>query len=120
MISTCKLLFRSIAIGEDYNPDLVLGNMSFDFMYAGASKATIQVAFDWLSRTLYFGDPGFGWIVAVPGDPARIADDLRRIVVKDLDKPNGIAVDPHSQYVSNQKTREFFPLLTVISIYNIR
>ena len=73
--------------------------MTFEFMHAGVSQATVQVAYDWHSRTLYWVDPGFGWIMAAPGDPARINDDLYKIIVQDnMDKPDGLAVDPYEGY----------------------
>ena len=68
--------------------------MSFEFMHEGVSEATVQIALDWLSHTLYWVDPGFGWIAAAPGDPSRIDEDLHKIIINDLDKPDGLALDP--------------------------
>lgn len=86
---------RSIAIGYNFTASLDVERMSFDFMHAGVSRGTVQVAVDWLSHMVYWTDPVFQWILAAPGDPAKVEKDYYKIIHKDhLDKPDGIAVDP--------------------------
>ena len=88
------IFFRAIAIGNGFNTDLDLSGMSFEFMHEGVSESTVQVAQDWLSHMLYWVDPGFGWIAAAPGNSSRIPEDLYTIIVRDLEKPDGITLDP--------------------------
>lgn len=69
--------------------------MDFDFMHVGVSKGTIQVAYDWLSGTLYWSDYVFRWIVAAATEKEKIEKDIYAIIVDThLDGPDGIAVDP--------------------------
>jgi sugar lactone lactonase YvrE len=61
----------------------------------GVSKGTVQIAYDWLSKTVYWTDSLYRWIIAAPTDMGKITNDYYKIIVDDhLDFPDGIAVDP--------------------------
>ncbi|XP_053384765.1 low-density lipoprotein receptor-related protein 6-like [Mercenaria mercenaria] len=90
----------SIIVGSGYNKDLNFTDSKFNSLHVGVSKGTVQLAVDWLSHTVYWNDPLFRWIVAVPGGKQKLDKDYYKIIVDDhLDGPSGIALDPLKGYL---------------------
>ena len=64
-------------------------------LHVGVSIGGTRIAVDWVSHNIYWTDPMFRWIAMQPGDTANIDAGLYKLIVKeDIEKPNGLAVDP--------------------------
>ena len=80
-------------VGKNFNPEN-LTNLAFDVLHEGLSTDAPKIAFDWLSKTLYWTDPLFGWIAAASGDPTRIDKDSFKVLIKGVHTPLFISLDP--------------------------
>ncbi|XP_060607013.1 prolow-density lipoprotein receptor-related protein 1-like isoform X2 [Ruditapes philippinarum] len=92
--------YSSILVGTGYTKELEAFRITLAYLHFGVSKGTIQIAFDWLSRTIYWVDSLFRWILAVPGQQWKAGYDFYKIIVDDhLDLPDGITLDPLKGYL---------------------
>ena len=80
-------------VGKNFNPEN-LSNLAFDVLHEGLSTDDSEIAFDWLSKILYWTDYLFGWIAAARGDPKRIDKDSFKIIIRDVHTPLFISLDP--------------------------
>ena len=80
-------------VEKNFNPEN-LTNLAHDVLHEGLSTGDPKIAFDWLSKTLYWTDPLFGWIAAARGDPTRIDKDSFKIIIRDVHTPLFISLDP--------------------------
>ena len=100
IIKLLSLTQRSILLGSGYHKDLDFTKIGLEIMHAGVSKGTVQIAYDWLSKTVYWTDSMFRWIIAAPGERRKLDKDYYKIIVDDhLDAPDGITVDPLEGYL---------------------
>ncbi|XP_052818651.1 low-density lipoprotein receptor-related protein 2-like [Mya arenaria] len=87
--------YKSLVYGTNFNAELELDNMTFDFAHIGVSKGQVQIAVDWLSHTVYWTDSIYRWICAAAGQMEKINDDIYTILVdQGLEAPAGIALHP--------------------------
>ena len=88
---------HSLAYVTGYNGKLE--NITIEYADYGSSRATVQIAVDWLSHTVYWADNLYRRIVAIPGQPEKMKKKYQKIIVeKALGAPMGIAVDPFEGY----------------------
>lgn len=72
---------------------------TFSIVYTGKSRAFGQIAFDFVSKNLYWCDSLLHWIAM---KPAYTYDTIQKVVVEDeLNDPQGLALDPEDGYVSS-------------------
>ncbi|XP_078326911.1 low-density lipoprotein receptor-related protein 2-like isoform X1 [Crassostrea virginica] len=65
---------------------------TFSIVYTGKSRAFGQIAFDFVSKNLYWCDSLLHWIAM---KPAYTYDTIQKVVVEDeLNDPQGLALDP--------------------------
>jgi len=62
--------------------------------HCGISTSTdVSIAYDWVSKNIYWTDPHFGWIAVQPA--ATTDKSMFRIIVQENNqKPRALAVDP--------------------------
>lgn len=73
-------------------------NITFTKIYEGISESATSIAFDWITKTMYWSDHHFGSISMRPAylsskDPDTF-NSMYRIIVSSLSFPLGLAVDP--------------------------
>ena len=69
--------------------------MKFDVVHYGVSVDSVRLAIDWLSKTIYWCDSMYRWIVAATIHEDKLGKDYFKVLIHDhLDHPAGIAVDP--------------------------
>ena len=71
------------------------------YLNIGVANGAVQVAYDWMSKTLYWVDSALKWIVATSGDMEKFEatdyinfNKFKIMLERDLEHPEGLAVDP--------------------------
>ncbi|KAL4234290.1 hypothetical protein ACF0H5_005941 [Mactra antiquata] len=91
--------FSIIVIGSNYSASMNTTDMNFKVMHHVMSRGTVQIAYDWLSNTLYWCDSAVNKIFAASGDWDKVDDDHYKIIASGLDAPDGITIDPIEGYL---------------------
>ncbi|XP_060608033.1 low-density lipoprotein receptor-related protein 8-like [Ruditapes philippinarum] len=92
--------YRAILFLSGYGKALDVDNMVFDAVHYGVSLDSIQLAVDWLSKTVYWCDATYRWIVAASVHKDKVSKDYFKVIINDhLEKPAGIVVDPLEGYL---------------------
>ncbi|KAL4234296.1 Low-density lipoprotein receptor-related protein 1B [Mactra antiquata] len=89
-----------IWIANNFSQSLNTDDMNFKIMHYVMSSGTPQLAYDWLSGTLYWCDTHVRTIFAAPGDWDKVDKDYYRIISHaHFDNPDGIGIDPLEGYL---------------------
>ncbi|KAL4234294.1 hypothetical protein ACF0H5_005945 [Mactra antiquata] len=89
-----------IWIAKNFSTSLNEEYMDYKIMHHVMSPGTPQLAYDWLSGTLYWCDPQVRTIFAAPGDWDKVDKDYYRIISHaHFDSPEGIGIDPLEGYL---------------------
>lgn len=84
---------------DNFNLYMNQTSQQFTAMHTGISATTSQIAYDWLSKNVYWTDGFYKWIATHPVMKKEDMSLYKVLVTKHLTKPEGIAVDPHKRYV---------------------
>lgn len=88
---------------------------AFTILHEGRSFAYGQIAFDFVSKNLYWSDAFLNWIAMKPAN--NVNSKLYKVIVHaDLTSPVGLALDPKDRYSSSY----FFYLLNTCHVSNFR
>lgn len=72
--------------------------VKFTNQFRGKSIAFGQIAFDFISKNLYWCDSLLRWIAMKPA--YNFNDTIYKIILyKDLNRPEGLALDPADRYI---------------------
>lgn len=84
---------------DNFNLYMNQTSQQFTAMHTGISATTSQIAYDWLSKNVYWTDGFYKWIATHPVMKKEDMSLYKVLVTKHLTKPEGIAVDPHKRYM---------------------
>ncbi|CAG2231894.1 LRP4 [Mytilus edulis] len=84
---------------DNFNLYMNQTSQQFTAMHTGISATTSQIAYDWLSKNVYWTDGFYKWIATHPVMKKEDMSLYKVLVTKHLTKPEGIAVDPYKRYL---------------------
>lgn len=84
---------RSLYKMNNFNVWLNDSSQSITLLHEGISKTSTKLAYDWLTKNIYWTDEYYNWI-AVQSTNDSDPSMFRVLVENDLSKPLAIAVDP--------------------------
>ncbi|KAJ8301052.1 hypothetical protein KUTeg_022571 [Tegillarca granosa] len=92
--SHLKSIFRI----NNFNLDLDVSRVTYDVIRDGISDSAVQIAFDWISRNIYWTDDYNDWIAVQPVF-TRDRSLTKHVIDKMLQTPLALAIDPESGYL---------------------
>ncbi|KAK3087117.1 hypothetical protein FSP39_001901 [Pinctada imbricata] len=89
---------RSLYKMENFNVWLNDTSQSISLVHEGISKTSCKLAFDWLTKNIYWTDEFYNWI-AVQSTTSEDRSMFKILIENGLTKPLAIAVDPVEGYM---------------------